>query len=74
MNENDPRYEVDDPEMKETLQNLGVLLAKNLPPNWGFGLFLFTYGPGGSMFWISSADRSDMMKALREFMQKEEGN
>ena len=71
----DPRYEVVNPAVEAKLKELGGLLGKALedfpsPQKWGFGLFLFEYGENGSMFWISSAERGAMFKALQEFIQK----
>lgn len=58
-------------EIREAGNRLGEVVGRALPPGWGFGLFLFTYGPGGSMFWISSARRDDMAKALSEWIHTE---
>ena len=73
MPDNDPRFEVENAEMKETLRKMGLVISKSLPPGWGFGLFLFEFS-GRSFFWISNADRKDMIKALREFIAREEAN
>jgi hypothetical protein len=63
-------HEVDDPEMKATLNALAKVLAEALPEGWGFTLMLFSYGEGGNLFYISSAERSDVLNMLREFLQK----
>lgn len=70
---NEPmRYEADNPEIKASLQELGKLIGSAMKqmPGWGFTLMLFSYGADGSMFYISSAQRQDMIKAMREFVQK----
>lgn len=36
---------------------------------WGFGLFLFSM-EGPEFTWISNAQRADMVKALKEFIER----
>lgn len=68
----DKRFRVPVPEnVKKAGNEIGRLIGKRLPAGWGFGLFLFTYGEKGTMFWISSAERNDMLKALSEWISKE---
>lgn len=73
MTDKDPRYEVDNPTMKQVMTQIAGFIAGLLPKEWGFGLFIFEF-KGESFFWISDANRADMIKALREFIRKEEGN
>jgi hypothetical protein len=56
---------------KRRLNEIGALIKERLPEGWGFGLLMFTYGEGGTMTWISSAQREDMLKAMQEFIQKQ---
>lgn len=42
-----------------------------LPEGWGFALLYFTFGEGGTLGWISNANRQDAIKMLAEFIQKE---
>lgn len=65
-------YEVENPEIRDILRDWGTRLAKELPPEYGFSLLIFSYGEGGNMFYISSAQREDMIKAMREFIEKNE--
>ncbi len=67
------RYEVQDQEIEALLQELGNGMAARMPKGWGFTLCLFTYGEGGSMFYISSAKREDMRKSLIELVEKLQG-
>jgi len=66
----DINYAVRDPEMEQMLGRLGTIIGNALPDNWGFTLMLFNYGPGGNMFYISSADRADIMKVMQEFIDR----
>jgi len=76
-NEDDPRFEVEHDEIKLLLRTLAGRIDRILKegaeqglPRLGFGLFLFDFD-GPAMFWISNADRKDMSRALREFLQRE---
>lgn len=63
-------YTTDDAaEMRPLLQRLGAFIGKDLPAGWGFNLLLFTYAPG-SLFYISSAEREDVIAMMREFIRR----
>ena len=76
--DSDPRFEYVDEELKIILQQLGAVIARSLAEfgprekRLGFALQIFEF-EGPAFFWISNADREDMFKALREFMQRERG-
>lgn len=67
-------YEVRSQEAEKTLRQIGELMKESMPAGYGFAFFLFTYGEGGSLFYISSAQREDMIKLLGEFQTKLKGN
>lgn len=49
-------------------------VIKAVIPKWaGFTLLIFEYGDGGSLTYISSAERSAMVETLRECADKIEG-
>jgi len=58
-------------ELEDDCRAIGRTIQGGLPETVGFVLFLFDFGEGGHMTWISNANRDDMMLALREFMSKE---
>lgn len=64
------KHEVRNLEIEKMLYDLGHDLKKMMPPGWGFGLLVFSYGENGSMFYTSSAQREDMLKAMQEFVDK----
>lgn len=68
MKSEDYRVPVPD-DVTRIMRDLGRLLAKQMPPGWGFGLLMFTLGEGGTMTWISNANREDMLKAMQEFLK-----
>lgn len=63
-------HELDNPAMKDTLNDMGAAIGLALPEGWGFTLMLFSYGENGELFYISSAERADVLNMLREFLQK----
>lgn len=63
-------YNVRDPEIEALLKSLGDRLKFSMPPGWGFNLMLFTYGEGGNLFYISSAEREDVIKVMKEFIAR----
>jgi hypothetical protein len=56
-------------DMRPLLQRLGGFIGDDLPAGWGFNLLLFTYAPG-SLFYISSAEREDVIAMMREFIKR----
>jgi predicted hydrocarbon binding protein len=69
----DSRYEVENEQIKALLKELGSNIGKNMPKGWGFNLLIFQYGGPGSLFYLSSANRSDMIRMMKEFISHEEG-
>lgn len=52
------------------LRDIGDILKRAMPPGWGFALLMFELGDGGTMNYLSNADRADMCAALRELLGK----
>ena len=69
----DPRFEIENNETVMKLRALASLIADVNEEGWGFALFLFSHN-GPEFFWISDSDRKDMIKALKEFIQREQPN
>lgn len=72
-----PDYQVRNEEVEATLKLLGMLLGEHMPDGFGFTLLLFDTADRpdaapGSIFYISSVDRGDMIVALKEFIKKQE--
>lgn len=53
------------------LQALGQHLGTVVPPGWGFNLLMFEFGEGGSLFYISNAQREDVLATMKEFIRKQ---
>lgn len=56
----------DFPAAEEAAQLAARAIGSLLPPDYGFALLVFSFGPGGFLTHVSNADRSDMVKVLRE--------
>ena len=66
------QYTTPDPDrIQGLLQAIGHRIREGLPPGYGFNLLIFNFGPGGSLFYLSNADREDMLTAMREFIQRQ---
>lgn len=55
-------------QMEEAARDLGRRLKRDMPPGVGYALLLFHFGEGGSMTYVSSAQRADMILALEEML------
>ena len=69
-------YEVKDDAIRDTMRILGdriheALEAAGQKGKMGFALFLFEFGEDGAMFYISDAQRNDILKVLAEFIEKQ---
>jgi len=56
----------DFPAVEKSAQEVAQQIGLRFPPGWGFCLVSFSFGPGGYLTYVSNANRSDMVKALRE--------
>jgi hypothetical protein len=67
-----PDYQTDqDAAIRPVAKDLGRIISSQLPAGWGFTLLLFTFGPGGTLSYISNADRSDMLLTMKEFIKRQ---
>ena len=64
-------FEVRNARIESDLRGIGKTIAGTLPDGWGFALLIFSFGEGGSTFYISNAQRGDMLNAMREFMERQ---
>ena len=58
--------------MEKVNREVGGLIGQAIKEQgggYGFALFMFSFGEGTEMTWISNAERPDMVKALREFIE-----
>ena len=64
-------YEIRNPEIEQLLRDVGHKLAELMPPGYGFTLLIYGFGESKDLFYLSNANRQDMLKALREFIAKQ---
>lgn len=63
-------FEIRNMYAEQTLNKLSHEIKDAMPKGMGFALLVFDYGENGSMFYSSSADRQDMINAMKEFISK----
>jgi hypothetical protein len=59
--------------IEKHLRDVGDAIAEDMPKGWGFTLFMFEYGPGGTTVYLSTAKREDMLRELRDWLDREQG-
>lgn len=72
MKTHDERYEVKDDTKQRALRTVATLVDEHVPDGMGFAVFMFDFGPDGAMFYMSSAERADVVLALKEWIAREE--
>lgn len=66
-------YEVRNVRIEKALRYLARFIQDAIPVNWGYMLLLFEINKeDSSLFYISSANRDDVIKAMKHFIEKEE--
>jgi hypothetical protein len=71
-------YNVRSDEIESALRELAGDIKPKIPKGFGFTLMIFSYektglpgeGEAGSMFYISTGNRQDMIQAMREFIAR----
>jgi len=63
-------YEVRDEDLELLLEKLGHSLKDAMPPDHGFTLVISSFEPGGGTFYISSIQRADALKILKEVVER----
>jgi len=67
-----PDMEIQNEPIEMIMNDIGHIIAKALPKEYGFNLLIFNFGKGGATFYISNAQRADMLEAMKEFISKQE--
>ena len=63
------RYEIQNEQIQDLLLVLGNNLKARMPPGYGFSLLIFGY-ENHELFYLSSAQREDMIRTMQEFIAK----
>jgi hypothetical protein len=60
--------------LERRVRELAELLEREVPraTGVGFALFLFNFGDGGAISYISNAQRETMVRAVREWLGRQE--
>ena len=62
------------PEVASEMKHIGKAIANELPDGYGFALFVFDFSEKGHISYMSNAQRPDMLRALREFIDNAEAD
>jgi hypothetical protein len=54
--------------IRKEMQGWAAEIKGWIPPEHGFVLLVFPYGPGGIMQYVANAERLDVVQAMREFI------
>ena len=61
--------EREDEKVVRDMKKLGRFVDSQLPYGWGFVVLAFPYGEGGRMNYVANAERSDVVRAMYEFIE-----
>lgn len=74
----DKRFEIENEAVRKVLNEIAGKIGGALDEGWGFLLMLFSYDDsmveGGGLFYLSSAERKDVMKMVKEWMRRQEAS
>lgn len=59
-------------QLEEDARALVKILHQGMLPGCGFVLFLFEFGEDGWLTYIADAEREDVVKVLREWLDKQD--
>lgn len=61
--------------VKEKMQDIARMIKSEIPREFGFVLLTFAHeSENGLMIYVSDSNREDVVKAMREFIEKTEEN
>jgi len=64
------KFEVRNEAAEKLLKEIGGIIRSQCPPGYGFTFLLYSFGEGGDLFYISNAQREDMIRCMQEFIEK----
>lgn len=60
--------------VKSKMQTIARKVDEELPKGYGFIVLGFKFDDAGEMIYVSNTDRQDVVKAMKEFIDKTESN
>lgn len=60
--------------IKSRMQIIAKKVKEELPDNFGFVVLAFKFNEKGEMIYVSNANREDVVKSMKEFIEKTENN
>lgn len=60
--------------VKSKMQTIADKVKEELPDGFGFVVLSFVFDNPGQMMYVSNANREDIVKAMKEWIEKTENN
>lgn len=60
--------------MNNKMRKIADLVSKELPKDLGFTVLAFPFNEKGRLFYVSNADRLDIVEAMKEWIEKTGNN
>lgn len=60
--------------VKRRMQSIARKVDEELPDNFGFVVLAFKFNEKGEMIYVSNANREDVVKSMKEFIEKTENS
>lgn len=60
--------------VKRKMQSIARKVDEELPDNFGFVVLAFKFNEKGEMIYVSNSNREDVVKSMKEFIEKTENN
>lgn len=64
----------DEEVVKSKMQTIAKKVQEELPNDFGFVVLTFKFNELGQMIYVSNANREDVIKSMKEFIEKTENN
>lgn len=64
----------DEEVVKSKMQTIAKKVQEELPSDFGFVVLTFKFNELGQMIYVSNANREDVIKSMKEFIEKTENN
>lgn len=61
-------------DLEKRAREVGLILKGIMPEGVGYAFLMFTFGEDGWMTYASNAQRDDMIKSLKEMLEKMEAS
>jgi hypothetical protein len=77
MDEPQGNFNIRNADIEERLREIGKMVKHHTPQGWGFTVLMYDFPEAqiehpSALFYISNANREDVIKAMKEFIRRNE--